>query len=60
VYTLGGQDRLGHDAHNALTDLYLDVWDGYRLHYPDIKYRLVSLEPRRKIQSGFAKSLGAA
>ncbi len=39
VYTLGGQDRLGHDAHNALTDLYLDVWDGYRLHYPDIKYR---------------------
>ncbi len=39
VWTLGGQDKDGHDATNELTRLILDVWDGYRLHFPDIKFR---------------------
>jgi len=36
---IGGQTADGHDAWNELTDLVLDVLDGYRLHYPDMKVR---------------------
>ena len=39
VWTIGGQDKYGHDATNELTRLILDVWDGYRLHFPDLKFR---------------------
>ena len=39
VTTLGGQTGDGKDATNDLTMLFLDVYDGYRLHYPDIKLR---------------------
>ena len=39
VWTIGGQDRYGHDATNELSRLILDVWDGYRFHFPDIKFR---------------------
>jgi len=39
VWTLGGQDAHGKDATNELTLLILDVWDGYRLHFPDLKFR---------------------
>jgi pyruvate-formate lyase len=37
--TIGGVKGDGSDAVNDLTMLYLDVWDGYRLHFPDIKFR---------------------
>jgi|GEM_PF-861473 len=39
VWTIGGQDRHGKDGTNDLTRLILDVWDGYRLHFPDLKFR---------------------
>ena len=39
VLTLGGQTANGKDAFNELSDLILDVADGYRLHFPDIKVR---------------------
>jgi len=39
VWTIGGQDGHGKDATNELTLLILDVWDGYRLHFPDLKFR---------------------
>ena len=39
VWTIGGQDRYGKDATNELTRLMLDVWDGYRLNFPDLKFR---------------------
>jgi len=39
VITIGGQLGDGSDAVNDLTMLILDVWDGYRLHFPDIKFR---------------------
>jgi len=39
VWTIGGQDKYGKDATNELTRLMLDVWDGYRLHFPDLKFR---------------------
>lgn len=39
VLTIGGQLADGRDAVNDLTMLMLDVWDGYRFHYPDIKFR---------------------
>ncbi len=39
VWTIGGQDGHGCDATNELTRLILDVWDGYRLHFPDLKFR---------------------
>ena len=39
VWTIGGQDRHGRDATNELTRLILDVWDGYRFHFPDLKFR---------------------
>jgi len=39
VWTIGGQTRYGKDATNDLTRLLLDVYDGYRLHYPDLKFR---------------------
>ena len=39
VWTLGGQNRHGRDASNELTRLILDVWDGYRFHFPDLKFR---------------------
>ncbi len=38
--TVGGViPETGADAWNELTDLWLDVMDGYRLHYPDFKVR---------------------
>jgi pyruvate-formate lyase len=37
--TIGGQLGDGSDAVNDLTMLIIDVWDGYRLHYPDYKFR---------------------
>jgi len=39
VITIGGQLGDGSDAVNDLTMLILDVWDGYRFHFPDIKFR---------------------
>jgi pyruvate-formate lyase len=39
VWTIGGQDKHGKDATNDLTRVILDVWDGYRFHYPDLKFR---------------------
>jgi pyruvate-formate lyase len=39
VITIGGQLGDGSDAVNDLTLLILDVWDGYRFHFPDIKFR---------------------
>jgi pyruvate-formate lyase len=39
VITIGGQLTDGSDGVNDLTMLILDVWDGYRFHYPDIKFR---------------------
>jgi len=39
VITIGGQLGDGSDATNDLTMLILDVWDGYRFHFPDIKFR---------------------
>lgn len=36
---IGGQTANGDDAWNELCDVILDVMDGYRLHYPDIKVR---------------------
>lgn len=39
VWTLGGQDGNGKDVVNDLTMLILDVHDGYRFNYPDIKFR---------------------
>lgn len=37
--TIGGVLADGTDAVNDLTMLYLDIWDGYRYHFPDIKFR---------------------
>jgi benzylsuccinate synthase len=37
--TIGGQTADGQDATNDLSMLILDVIDGYRLHYPDVKMR---------------------
>ena len=39
VLTIGGQKADGSDASNELTMLILDVMDGYRLHFPDVKLR---------------------
>ena len=39
VLTLGGQKANGTDATNNLTMLILDVIDGYRFHFPDVKFR---------------------
>jgi pyruvate-formate lyase len=39
VITIGGQNSDGSDAVTDLTRLFLDVQDGYRLHFPDIKFR---------------------
>lgn len=39
VIVIGGQDNQGKDSCHDLTRLFLDVFDGYRLHYPDIKFR---------------------
>jgi len=39
VWTIGGQDRNGHDGTNELTRMIMDVWDGYRFHFPDVKFR---------------------
>lgn len=39
VITIGGQLANGNDAVTDLTMLILDVWDGYRLHFPDVKFR---------------------
>ena len=39
VLTIGGQTPDGKDAFNDLSYLILDVADGYRLHYPDLKVR---------------------
>ena len=37
--TVGGMDASGKNSTNDLSMLFLDVLDGYRLHYPDIKMR---------------------
>ena len=39
VITIGGQNTDGSDATTDLTLLFLDVFDGYRFHFPDIKFR---------------------
>ncbi len=39
VITVGGQNADGSDATNELTMLMLDVIDGYRFHFPDVKVR---------------------
>jgi pyruvate-formate lyase len=37
--TIGGLNADGSSAVNDLTMLVLDVWDGYRFHHPDVKFR---------------------
>ena len=37
--TIGGLNADGSSAVNDLTMLVLDVWDGYRFHHPDCKFR---------------------
>ena len=37
--TIGGMSADGKNSTNDLSMLFLDVLDGYRLHYPDIKMR---------------------
>ena len=37
--TIGGLNADGSSSANDLTMLVLDVWDGYRFHHPDIKFR---------------------
>ena len=39
VLTIGGQKGDGTDSTNELTMMILDVIDGYRLHFPDVKVR---------------------
>jgi len=39
VLTIGGQNVDGSDATNELSMLIIDVIDGYRLHFPDVKVR---------------------
>ena len=39
VITIGGQKGDGSDATNDLTMLIIDVIDGYRFHFPDVKLR---------------------
>jgi len=39
VVTIGGQNGDGTDATNDLSMLILDVIDGYRMHFPDVKVR---------------------
>ena len=39
VLTIGGQKGDGSDATNDLSMLILDVIDGYRFHFPDVKVR---------------------
>ena len=39
VLTIAGQKADGSDATNDLTLLILDVIDGYRFHFPDVKVR---------------------
>lgn len=44
--TIGGQNSDGSDATTDLTMLFLDVWDGYRFHHPDVKFRWCSKTKR--------------
>ena len=37
--TIGGLNADGSSCVNDLTMLVLDVWDGYRFHHPDCKFR---------------------
>ena len=37
--TIGGLHADGSSCQNDLTMLVLDVWDGYRFHHPDCKFR---------------------
>ena len=37
--TIGGLHADGSSCQNDLTMLVLDVWDGYRFHHPDVKFR---------------------
>ena len=39
VITIGGQNADGSDATNDLSMLILDIVDGYRFHFPDVKLR---------------------
>ena len=50
VWTLGGQDALGQNATTDLTQLFIDVQDGYRLHFPDFKYRWCNRTPRKDLK----------
>lgn len=47
VITIGGQNSDGTDATTDLTMLFLDVVDGYRLHFPDIKFRWCTKTKRK-------------
>lgn len=51
--TIGGQiPETGEDAWNDLSDVVLDVVDGYRLHYPDVKIRWHQKTSRDVIKRG--------
>ncbi len=50
VLTVGGQKADGSDATNALTMLILDVIDGYRFHFPDVKFRWHSRTSRKDLK----------
>ena len=50
VITVGGVDSHGQDATTDLTMLMLDVCDGYRTHFPDIKFRWSIHTPRPKFR----------
>ncbi|MCD6562243.1 MAG: hypothetical protein J7L16_10885 [Deltaproteobacteria bacterium] len=50
VLTIGGQKTDGTDATNDLTMLYLDMIDGYRFHFPDVKFRWCTKTPKTKFR----------
>ncbi|MFZ3209429.1 MAG: pyruvate formate lyase family protein [Geobacteraceae bacterium] len=48
--TIGGLHADGSSAVNDLTMLILDVWDGYRFHHPDVKFRWNNKTPKAEFR----------
>lgn len=48
--TIGGMSANGKNSTNDLSMLFLDVIDGYRLHYPDIKMRWNKMLDQQKFR----------
>ena len=46
VVTIGGIDSDGKDGFNELSRLWINTFDGYRLHFPDIKIRWHHVMPK--------------